>query len=282
MDNALGKFIKEFRESKNMTLAEAAGTTMSVSMLSKFEHGQSDISTSHFLGVLRNIKLSLTDLANYLEDIDCLPPFRWQRQFQHMIKSDDDLALIGFYQGYHDSREFGERYFALIANLYVKRRGNQKLCRREIDSIVDYLSSIEIWSEYEFWLFLEGIPFFSEQSLMFLLSSSRDYIGSISHGVLRNDAQNRLSLQLITYYLDHKEPEEALEHIRLIESHLEQESDASFRIYLHFYYGVALIKMDKQELGREMITSALTMAEMLHLKTMIQLFHDDMVSYRVS
>src|SRR5690625_239018 len=58
-----GKTIQEIRKSKNMTLKEAAGDSLSVSQLSRFENGKSMIPVDLFYEVLDNLNTTSEEFA---------------------------------------------------------------------------------------------------------------------------------------------------------------------------------------------------------------------------
>lgn len=51
----LGKFFKDFRTGRDLTLKEAAGEDWSATTLSRFENGVSDISNEKATGLIRRI-----------------------------------------------------------------------------------------------------------------------------------------------------------------------------------------------------------------------------------
>ncbi len=65
---SLGEVFKQIRIGKKLSLKEVSGDYLSVSFLSKFERGQSEISLSRFLMLLENLDISIEEfykLATY-------------------------------------------------------------------------------------------------------------------------------------------------------------------------------------------------------------------------
>lgn len=62
-----GKIIKQIRKSKNMTLKEVAGESLSISQLSRFENEKSVIPVDLFYEVLDNLN-STTEEFNYIKN----------------------------------------------------------------------------------------------------------------------------------------------------------------------------------------------------------------------
>lgn len=61
MAKNLGETFKELRRGKNFTLKEACQNDLSVAQLSRFEHGQSELTLPVFLRALANINVSIEE-----------------------------------------------------------------------------------------------------------------------------------------------------------------------------------------------------------------------------
>ena len=62
----LGSLTKKIRLSKKLSLKDVAGDYLSVSFLSKFERGESEISLSRFLCILENLDVSIEEIYGIL------------------------------------------------------------------------------------------------------------------------------------------------------------------------------------------------------------------------
>ena len=62
----MGALLKKIRLSKNLTLKELASDYLSVSFLSKFERGESDISLSRFFLLLDKLDVSIEEFYGIL------------------------------------------------------------------------------------------------------------------------------------------------------------------------------------------------------------------------
>jgi len=270
MNKLLGKIIKQCRESKNMTLSQAAGNTLSISMLSKFENGLSDISTTYFLGILENLNLSLADVSGELSLAGYSLLSNRQRQFQRLLNSSDGPTLRNFYLKYRFSPKLVEKQSALIAHLYVQRSTNQEPDFAEIDQLVDYLAAIENWHNYEFDLFLVSMPFLSENTLLFLMPETPSQLADDNQRL----HYQRLSLQLIGYYLQHAQPAKALTHITRLKNEPTTTSTADFQLRLRFYERLSRLRLNDNVGGNHLLTRAITIAKTLNFTTTSQFFAD--------
>lgn len=57
----MGELFKQIRISKRLTLKDVAGDYLSISFLSKFERGESDISLSRFFQLLEQLDVSVEE-----------------------------------------------------------------------------------------------------------------------------------------------------------------------------------------------------------------------------
>ena len=62
----IGSLTKKIRLSKKLSLKDVAGDYLSVSFLSKFERGESEISLSRFLCILENFDVSIEEIYGIL------------------------------------------------------------------------------------------------------------------------------------------------------------------------------------------------------------------------
>ncbi len=69
----LGKFFKDFRTGRDLTLKEAAGEDWSATTLSRFENGVSDISNEKATGLIRRIGIQPQDFLLYPEAPGAFP-----------------------------------------------------------------------------------------------------------------------------------------------------------------------------------------------------------------
>ena len=84
----LGKFFKDFRTGRDLTLKEAAGEDWSATTLSRFENGVSDISKEKATGLIRRIGIQPQDFLLYPE-----APGAFPMHLQTLIQINDINAL---------------------------------------------------------------------------------------------------------------------------------------------------------------------------------------------
>lgn len=92
----IGQMFKQVRTDQGMTLVEAAGTEGSVSALSRFERGETDISVAQAQLVARHMGLSEGDLQRMLSHL----PGAFPSEAELAIRCQDDVA-IAYYRDHY-------------------------------------------------------------------------------------------------------------------------------------------------------------------------------------
>lgn len=83
----LGKIIKEIRENRNITLKEAAGTSISTTNLSRFEKGLSMIRADTFFKISHNLGIDSHMLFTHLQEhfLENENYIQWENQLTHCV-----------------------------------------------------------------------------------------------------------------------------------------------------------------------------------------------------
>ncbi|HJE86199.1 MAG TPA: hypothetical protein K8U88_01305 [Levilactobacillus hammesii] len=274
MQPLLGKFIRSCRKSKNMTLKQAGGDNVSSSMLSRFESGSSDISTGYFLGLLQNLNLTLADVDCWLRRIH-YPLISNQRQaFYQAKKSNDHYALVKFYNQYCNSIDITWQYYGVIAHLFLQKYDKRTLDYSEMNRVIDYLASVEIWSEYEFYLFMDSLMLLPENTINFLVMGAYEYVTRTE-----NNGVYELSVGLIRYYLGHQKPAKALNQVQQMQERLIAAENADISLNLCLYKGISLIVLGEVAEGKLYVTRALSIAKVLKMHDTLQSFYKTLNIY---
>ena len=94
----MGALLKKIRLSKNLTLKELASDYLSVSFLSKFERGESDISLSRFFLLLDKLDVSIEEFYGILYQDN---PTHTEKLLENASKAyyQNDVLLLQKYAG---------------------------------------------------------------------------------------------------------------------------------------------------------------------------------------
>lgn len=113
----IGRMFKQIRTDQGMTLAEAAGAEGSVSALSRFERGETDISVAQGQLIARHLGLSDGDLRRLLSDLP--GTFPWAAELA--IRCQDTVALAHYRDDYLAAhREDADNFLQRIVRLMFK------------------------------------------------------------------------------------------------------------------------------------------------------------------
>lgn len=145
-----GKTIKNIRNSKNMTLKEAAGESLSVSQLSRFENGHSMITIDLFYSILRNLNTSI-DEFNYImslnEKDNISDYFGRIEKYANRQQYDRLSDLIDEIKSTNPAPYSLEQFLIYFIQSVIILDETHK---KEISpTVLDYLMQVEIWGELE-------------------------------------------------------------------------------------------------------------------------------------
>ena len=68
--DSLGRVFHDFRTNRNITLKQVADETVSVSQISRFERGETDISLTKFLKMLENMHVEMNEFMDTMRGYD--------------------------------------------------------------------------------------------------------------------------------------------------------------------------------------------------------------------
>lgn len=145
-----GETIKKIRKSKNMTLKEAAGETLSVSQLSRFENGLSIITIDLFYDILTNLNTS-TDEFNYIMALDNKTNlnqyFDRIEEYTNSRQYDQLKALIDEIKAKNPAPYSWEQFLIYFIQSLIAL---DRTYKKEISpAVLDYLMQVEVWGEME-------------------------------------------------------------------------------------------------------------------------------------
>ena len=149
-EEMFGETIKKIRNSKNMTLKEAAGEALSISQLSRFENGLSIITIDLFYDILSNLNTS-TDEFNYIMALDDKENlnryFNRIEEYTNRQQYDRLKDLIDDIKATNPSPYSWEQFLIYFIQSVIAL---DKTYKQEISpAVLDYLMQVEVWGEME-------------------------------------------------------------------------------------------------------------------------------------
>ena len=171
MLKTFGKIFKVIRESKNMSLKEAAAGDISVAQLSRFERGVSGITLDSFYCCLKNMAVSLDEFQyvyhNYIEADDALFSKKVADAYQenNVVKLQSILASSEAL-----AEKFPEKKNYRLNTIVVRAALSScspdfQISKKDTELLTDYLFSVEEWGRYELWLFTNSVDLLTLETL---------------------------------------------------------------------------------------------------------------------
>ena len=167
----LGELFRELRIARGLKLKDVATHKLSVSQLSKFENGQTMLSSDKLLVAISGIHMSFSEfgyaLNNYQE-----PKFlklgEKIAELQSKQNVDGLKKLLVTCKGY-ESFDVYNRLNLLVIKVAIHSLDNSYLITEEDkEFLTNYLYEIEEWTEYELYIFGNTMSILSDSDLIFL------------------------------------------------------------------------------------------------------------------
>ncbi|MCE2124290.1 Rgg family transcriptional regulator, partial [Streptococcus thermophilus] len=149
----IGSLTKKIRLSKKLSLKDVAGDYLSVSFLSKFERGESEISLSRFLCILENLDVSIEEIYGILSKDN---PTRTEELLARVSKAfqqNNIPALKKYY--YEEIEKFNSThkkiflYNSILIDSFLISITGKKMNKKHIEVISDYLFDVDQWGKRE-------------------------------------------------------------------------------------------------------------------------------------
>lgn len=263
-----GETIKSIRESKNMTLKEAAGDALSISQLSRFENGKSTISVDRFYAILNNLNTTteefnyikgsektseMKDILNRIEKYNNNEELDQLRQLRAEIQASRPTA--------YSWRQFLIYFIDSILSIY----DSEEIHTQSQGPVLDYLMQVDDWGEMELRLYAMFGFIFDIETTHFLmrtaLKRSKQYLAIPASGrLLYVILSNNFSTFLAAGNLDY-----AKETIQLFETNYAKNTD-SLRPHIDFMFnkGLLAFKKNQPDKGIEYCENAIKVCQMFH------------------
>jgi Rgg/GadR/MutR family transcriptional activator len=145
----LGSTFHYFRIGKGLTLAEAAGSVVSPSYLSRFERELTEITATHLFALLRRLNITVSEFAN--QAMQQNPEMDFER-LANIFKNHDIEALQQEIQS-TDNETTKQLYESMISVITETPLADDVATR-----LLIHLSRVETWTNFEIYLFGMALP----------------------------------------------------------------------------------------------------------------------------
>jgi len=244
-----GKVIQKIRKSKNITLKEAAGTSLSVSQLSRFENEKTMIPVDRFFEILQNLNTTIEEFdyiqGNKNEEIEeimrRIEKYNNNEEFEQLKSLMSEIKKTS--PPPYSWKQFLIYFIKSLLDIYEEREPAAK------EVIIDYLIQVENWGEMELRLYAIFGFILDIDTTYFLMKTalkrSKQYLAIPSAmGLLFSILSNNFSTFLAYDRIDYAE-----ETIELFEKNYAENAD---RIIPHvdFIFNKGLLAFRKGDLKK--------------------------------
>lgn len=167
--NNYGGIVRDIRNAKGLTLKEVAGNGISVSQLSSFETGKSNLTLDKFFVVLENMGVSVEEFEHAAHGYRFNP-------FDQLLKKTTKLFNDGNIQGLrkliNDQKKnsfSGVRHeltIIMIKNQLAEIDEYTRLREEEKNKVMDYLINVREWTHFELVLYSNTMRTLSTDDLV--------------------------------------------------------------------------------------------------------------------
>lgn len=151
----LGQVFKELRTNRHVSLKQVANEEVSISQISRFERGESELSVRRLLIALDNMKVEASEYFRAVNDYKSSEQIKLMKS---LVKLEYQRDIEGFRQRMQEQEEkYREhpdvyRYHLnaiLLQSFICKCDETIPFPKAYMDQITDYLFTTELWDEYE-------------------------------------------------------------------------------------------------------------------------------------
>ena len=277
-NQSIGMLIREFRQSRNLTMKEVCDTDLSVAQLSKFERGVSEITINKLLVILDKLNITIEEFFHAEQEFE-LSEFEQLivKIKEHYIKNDADRLLELRNEQLKKYKKSNIKFFelnAIMLSALLKDLTNDKSKAPEMEEkLIDHLLEVDIWCHYEIVLFANSISLFNTNTLVTLtnemINNTKYYQEIKKHRVITIQTLINVILTL----LENGETDQSKIFQNKLTELLEMDQymlyERNYSIYLAGFY---LYKTGQKEAGLKSMKQAITIFKDLKINQLAQNF----------
>lgn len=281
----MGNLFKKIRLSKKLSLKDVAGDYLSVSFLSKFERGESEISLSRFFLLLENLDVSIEEFYGLVSKDN---PTNTEELLEHVSKAfyqNNIIALRKYLSRelakYNETNKKTFLYNSIMVESFLVNLTGNKIDEKKIRQISDYLFDIEQWGKRELIIFgnsMSAIP----TEMLNVLTKEIVYKTALFGN---NDSNKRIRISILINAVSEFLDRDDLEHSKIYLDLLSEMDIPEIFLYERLEYnivkGTYWIKIGKVEIGKKKIEMALESLKNLGSENLFlsrELYYDSLLN----
>lgn len=266
-----GSVFRNIRISKQLSLKDVADGVVSLSLLSKFERGECDITLSKFYMLLKKINITLEEYSYMVNDyqpqnlgklIDMVRVAYENNNVKYLEVLVEQEVENWKEKGIH----FNKLNAIMIKAVLKDLDNNYKIDINDITYLTEYLFKIEEWGLYEITLFGNSMSIFN---LNTIISFSKELINktSIYKGVNSTiKAATQVLINSVILCLQYDRINEVAKLIKYLDEIIMNQDFYYERIKTLYLKGVYYIKKENVEEGKRLAYMAIEIMDKLDEK----------------
>jgi len=264
--NKYGKTIRKVREEKGYTLQQLSDGILSVSFLSKFERGDSDISVSYFFQILEKLSLSYDEFLFIHNDfkLDNFDTFFDKAEQAYVNRDLTQLRNLkeAHLDKWRTTKIAAYRCNTLVLDVLISILSDESIEAEQeaLEFLFDYLFKVEVWGYYELRLYNSTMHLMPFEMVMTLSKTAYEKsvlfrgFKKVHHMIIY------ILLNTLTYLLG---PRKYVEEYKIFLGYIDNisipEKDLFSRNHLLYMQGIYEIKTGNKEKGIEIVNKAISM-----------------------
>ncbi|MCJ0570148.1 helix-turn-helix domain-containing protein, partial [Enterococcus cecorum] len=161
-----GTVFKKLRESRHLSLADISKMGVSTSQISRFENGESDLTITKFIAILKKMNISIDEYLYVVNNFkrDDLSELLYQIN-KYLINHDAKglKNLLVTYQEKTDDSIYHRLHILIIKIRLSFLDSYNQYELKDIKELSEYLFSVEYWGIYELLIFSSVIDVLEPQ-----------------------------------------------------------------------------------------------------------------------
>lgn len=279
-DNHIGTLFNNLRKNKKMSLKDVSGDLISLSFISKFERGESEISLSRFLFLLNNLNVTIDEFhhlyqyeyPNEIEDLMTKVSINFSKRdisgFKEILTEENEK-----YQSTGKKRYL---YNSIMLKTFIADLTNTPIDKEDITTLTDFLFGTEYWGKYELLLLGNSMPSINIDSLNLLLKE----LLKDSEKVTLTESNYILKIELILNAVDdafkRKRVDYAIEYLTYLETIMVPSVKLVYeKILLDFYLTMVRLIKDKDERAKKEVVDIFQGLRTLSLESIAEKMESD-------
>lgn len=264
--NEYGKTIRKIREEKGYTMQQLSDGILSISFLSKFERGNSDISISYFFQILERLSLSYDEFLFVHNDfkLDNFEIFFDKAEQAYVNRNLSKLQTLKEVQidKWRTTKIAAYRCNTLVLDVLICILRDEFIDaeKEAIEFLFDYLFQVEVWGYYELRLYNTTMFLMPPEMVLTLSETAVEKSVYLRKLAKVNQIIIYVLLNTLTYLIRHnkylKEYEFFLDYLGNIPI---PEKDLLSRNHLLYLQGIYEVKIGNKEKGIEVVNKAISM-----------------------